>query len=115
MLGLEHRDQIFVAEFILRSVCLDVVPVFWGSLDVHHSRIPFAAKSGNRICAPVDKNSELRIFVPLRSFVILQRHPVGAIGPFTTPVFDVFQERCALRVILAAGLLPDFIDLFRRL
>src|SRR6266480_2147343 len=95
MLGLEHGDWIFVAEFILLTVSLDVMPVFWGSLDVHHSRIPFAAVSRNRIRSPMNKNSELGVLVPLRRFIVL-------------------QELRSLRVILAACLLPDLIDPFWR-
>src|SRR5438477_11688739 len=57
------------------------MPVFWGSLDVHHSRIPFAAVSRNRIRSPVNKNSELGVLIPLRRLVVLQRLPIGAVWP----------------------------------
>src|SRR5690242_9093197 len=114
MLRLEHRDQVFVAEFVLLPVCLDVMPVFWRSLDVHHSRIPFATESRNRIRSPMNKNPELRVLVPLGHFVVLQRFPVRSIAPLAIRVFNVLQKLCSLPVILAACLLPDLIDSFWR-
>src|SRR5690242_19796510 len=91
------------------------MPVFWGSLDIHHSRIPFASESRNRIRSPVNKNSELGVLVPLRRFVVLQRLPVRAIAPLAIRVFDILQKLRSLRVILAAGLLPKFINFPRGL
>src|SRR5258708_6478758 len=90
------------------------MPAFRGSLDVHHSRIPFAAVSRNRIRSPVNKNSELGVLVPLRRFIVLQRFPVRAIAPLAIRVFNVLQDLRSLPVILAACLLPDLIGPFWR-
>src|ERR1035437_7898055 len=71
-LGLEHGDEIFVAELVQWSVHSDVVLVTVESRLIHISRIPFAAKSRNPIGSPMNENAELRVLVPLRSLIFLQ-------------------------------------------
>ena len=63
----------------------------------------------------MNENSELRVFVPFRGFVILQRLPIRSVRPFMIPVIDFFQKCRARCVIFSAGLLPEFINLVRPL
>src|ERR1039458_997230 len=71
-LGLEHGNEIFVAELVLWSVGNNVVLVCVEPRLIHISRIPFAAKSRNRIRSPMNENAELGVLVPLRSLIFLQ-------------------------------------------
>src|SRR5437667_6619449 len=111
MLGFEHRYQIFVTEFVLWPVRLDVVLVFRRLLHVHHSWIPFIAESWDRISSPVNKNPELGVAIPLGRLIFLKRLPVWSKRALSINGVDVFQQGGALCVIFTAGLLPDLIKL----
>ena len=69
-LSLELRDEILVTELVLGSVRGDVMLVLVRALVIHVARIPFVAKSRNRIDTPVNEYSELRVHVPLGHFVM---------------------------------------------
>ena len=71
MLGLEHGNEILVAEFVLRTVGGDVVPVLFRIFPIHVARIPLVAERGNGIDAPVNEDSELSVFVPIGGLVFL--------------------------------------------
>ena len=59
---------------------------------VHHAWIPLAAKGGDRIDSPVNKNSELCVLVPLGRLILLQRLPVRPEGPLSIGAVDFFQQ-----------------------
>ena len=112
MLGLEHRYEVFVTKLVLWPVRLDVVLVFRRLLHVHHSWIPFAAESWDRISSPVNENPELGVAIPLGRLIFLKRLPVWPEGALTINGVDIFQQGGALCVIFAAGFLPYLIKLF---
>ena len=105
--------KVLVAELVLRSVSGDVVLVLLRSLAIHISRIPFVAEGRDRIDSPVNEDAELRVLVPFGHFVFLQRFPVRAKRALMIRVIHFLEEGGALRVVLAAGLLPDLINLDR--
>src|SRR5256885_16415819 len=53
LLGPKHRNEVLVAEFVLRPVSSNMVLVFFRALDVHLARIPLAAECRHRIYSPV--------------------------------------------------------------
>src|ERR1700754_2122830 len=77
MLRLEARNEILVAELILRPVGRDMMSEFRAALHIHIARIPFAAESGQGIKPPMNEDSELGVGIPLRRRMLLQRGPVG--------------------------------------
>ena len=70
LLGLEHRDEVFVTELGVRAVSLDVMLILARVLDVHVARIPFAAESRDRINTPVDEDAELAVAEPFGKVVM---------------------------------------------
>src|SRR5438105_2537510 len=82
----EHRNEIFVAEFILRSVSGDVMLEGGIAWDIHVARVPFVSERRNRIDSPVEKDSELGIAKPVGRAVGCERVPSGAVGMCTTRV-----------------------------
>src|SRR5579859_6090560 len=80
MLGFEERNEIFVAEFILRAVSRDMVFKFPGFGPVHFAGIPFGAEGGNGVNAPMDEDAEFGVLVPLGNFVLFEGLPVGTKG-----------------------------------
>src|SRR5450631_867500 len=112
MLRLEHGDEVFVAELILRAIRGDVVGVLRRSLAVHISGIPLAAKRWDGIDASMDEDAELGVAVPRRSLVRLQRIPISTVGATIDGLIDEVEKVSALVVVLGAGLLPDAVNDF---
>ena len=110
VLGLEHRDKVFVAKLILRSVSGDMVFVLIGTFAIHVSRIPFVGKSGNRVNTPVNEDSELSVLVPRGNFVFLERFPIRSVRADIIHAVHFFKDGRALGVILRAGLLPSLVN-----
>jgi hypothetical protein len=81
VLGLEHRNQVLVAELVLSAVGRNVMLKFVATCLIHKSRIPFAAEGWNGIRAPMNKNAKLRVLVPFGRFKLLQRLPIGTKWP----------------------------------
>src|SRR5215471_6815724 len=67
--GFEYGNEILVAEFVLRAICLDMVLVFFRAGLIHAARVPLVAKGGDRIDSPMNENAKLCIFVPIGRFV----------------------------------------------
>ena len=83
VLGLEHRDEILVAEFRRRAVGVAMVlinPATAFLRLIHFAGIPFVAESGNRIHAPVDEDAELGVLIPGGDFVFGEGGPFGFKG-----------------------------------
>ena len=112
MLSLEHGYEILVAEPILRTIGGDVVGILGGSLTIHIPGIPFAAKRGHGIDAPMDEDAELGVTVPYGSLVLLQRLPISTVGATINGLIDEAENLPALVVVVGAGLLPDTVDDF---
>jgi len=87
----EHRDEILVAEFGLRTVGLAMVVEFGVSLDVHVARIPFVAVFGHGVQSPVGEDAELGVGEPCRRPVAGQRGPIRLIRPFGDHAVDQRQ------------------------
>ena len=79
LLGTEQRDEIFVAEGRLRSVCCHVMLVLATPLHVHIARVPLSAEGGYGIGPPVNEDPELAVLIPLWHADALQRFPRWAI------------------------------------
>ena len=72
MLGLEHGDKVFVPKFRHRAIDAHMVFVLLRASRYICARIPFAPERRNRIHAPVNEDSKLRIPVPVRDPVLRQ-------------------------------------------
>ena len=72
----EHRNKFLVAKLLWLSIRLSVMLVLRRALDIHHPRIPLASKCRHTVYTPVNENSKLRLFVPLRNLIFCQRSPV---------------------------------------
>src|SRR5579884_625079 len=110
MLGFEHGNKVLVAELIYGSIGFDVVLILLGSLNIHISWIPFIGERRNRVESPMDKDSELCVFVPIRDFILLQGLPVRTEWTFLVTLVHIAQKIGALAVVFSAGFLPSLID-----
>ena len=72
MLGAKHGNKILITKLCQRPIGAEVMLIFGGIQPVHIARIPFISVSRHGIHAPVNKNSELRILIPIRSLVFLE-------------------------------------------
>src|SRR6185369_15295987 len=109
----EHGNEILVAKFILCAVGCYVVFELWRTLHIHLSWIPFAAEGRHRICAPMNKDAELRVFIPIRYLVGLQGLPVSTVRAVVIDLVYLFQDSRALGVVFGTGLLPCLVDVRR--
>src|ERR1700685_3162932 len=87
-----------------------MVFVFVRPLKIHEPRIPLATESGDRINAPMDKDSKFCVLVPLGNFVGLKRFPIGTKRTFAVCAIDVGENRRARTIIFRARFLPHLID-----
>ena len=78
---MKRRDEVLVAELVLRAVGLDVVLELLRALLVHVAGIPLVAEGGHGIDAPVDEDAELAVLVPRRRLVRSERFPGRLEGP----------------------------------
>src|SRR5271156_1414124 len=69
--------------------------------NVHQARIPLAAIGGYRIDAPMDEDAELRILVPLRHLIGVERFVVGTERSRMAHSVDFLQDLFPVLVILA--------------
>src|SRR5215813_9080843 len=104
---MKFRNKVFVSEFGLRSVSLDLMLELRRALAIHVARIPLVTKRRHRIDAPMDKDPELGILIPVRNLVSLQRIPVWLEWPFMRGLVHSRQHRSALLVIFRHRFLPD--------
>src|SRR4029453_15771692 len=111
--GLEHRNEVLVSELVLRAVRCNVVFVFVGTLAVHVSGVPLISEGWHRIDAPMDKDAELRVPVPFGGLIFLERFPIRTKRAVMVRSVHLFEQRGALAVVFATGLLPDCVDRFR--
>ncbi len=74
-LGLEHGDEVLVAELGLRPVGFEVVLELRAILQVHVAGIPLIAKGRHRVDTPVDEDTEFGVDIPVRYSVLCQRFP----------------------------------------
>ena len=65
-LRLEPGDKILIAKAIGRPIGLDMVLILRRTGPVHVSGVPLVAKGRHCIQAPVDKNAEFGLLIPLR-------------------------------------------------
>src|SRR5437764_15365441 len=75
-LRFELRNEIFIAEFILRAETLNVLferPVL---LLRHVAWIPLVLRTADREHAPANEDSKLRLPLPLRSFTFSKSSPI---------------------------------------
>src|SRR5215831_15681089 len=98
LLRLKSRDEILVAEFVLGAVGGNVVLIFVGAFVVHVARIPLIAERWHRIDAPMNEYPELRVHIPVRNFIALQRLPVCAEAAPGVHTINVFEKGSARRV-----------------
>src|SRR5277367_5454240 len=80
------------------------------TLNVHQARIPLAAIGGHRIDAPMDEDAELRVLVPLRHLVGVERLVVGTEGSRMAHSVDFLQDLFPLLVILAVPGRPLLVE-----
>ena len=78
----------------------DLMLEIFGALEVYVARVPLAAEGRYRVSAPMDKDSELRIHVPLWDLEFAQRFPVGAVRAITGLAVHFFEDFGALRIVL---------------
>src|ERR1700722_750714 len=71
-LGLEQRDQVFVADFGRVSISLEVVLVLRAALDIHIPRIPVAIFDAG-LRPPMRPDTEFCIAEPFRDLVDVER------------------------------------------
>ena len=81
--GLPGRDHVFESDLRGVSVSRHVILVLPAALHVHVSRVPVAV-FGRRLRTPVGPEAELRVPVPLRHDIRLQR----LAGRLEGPLFD---------------------------
>ena len=79
LLGPKERHKVLVAEFGVRPPCFEVVLMVARALDVHVARVPLVAKGGHRVDAPVDKDAEFGVLVPLGHAELPERFPGGLV------------------------------------
>ena len=60
----ELRDEVLVAELVLRTVRRPVVLELWPVLLVHPARVPLIAEGGDGVDAPVNEDAELGVAEP---------------------------------------------------
>ena len=101
LLGLEHGDEVLVAELGVGTVGFDVVLVFVGALLVHKTRVPFASICRNGIGAPVDKDTEFGVGKPLREFIV-GGNAVPVVLEYTSTLRRGNGQK--VRIFLACGL-----------
>jgi hypothetical protein len=81
LLGLEHRDEVLVAELGLRTIGGEVVRELLLALLVHVPGIPLVAECGHGVDAPVDEDPELGVLVPPRGLELREGGPARSEGP----------------------------------
>ncbi|OPZ04340.1 MAG: hypothetical protein BWZ10_03178 [candidate division BRC1 bacterium ADurb.BinA364] len=95
LLGLEHRDEILVAELLLRAVGFDmmveIMPFFVFLVQIHQSRIPFVAKGRHAIGAPMNENAEFVVFIPFGNAIVFERLPRRFEWALSDDRFNGFQ------------------------
>src|SRR5450631_3023250 len=110
VLGLEHRNEILIAELFLGAVHSDLVLVFVSALLIHGPGIPLIAESWDGIDAPMNENPELCVSVPFGNLVLLKGFPVGPKRALVVSAIYFLQEGGASGVVFAAGSLPSLIN-----
>jgi hypothetical protein len=100
-LGLEHRDEVLVAELARRPVLGQVMPVAGVAALIHHPRVPFAHERRHGVHAPMDEDAELRVLIPRRRPIRRQRFPRVAELPAHHRRIHPAQERRLGRGIIA--------------
>jgi len=83
-----------------------VVLVFVRTWLVHVARIPLVGKRRDRVQAPMNEDSELRIFIPGWRLVVVERFPVGAKRTIIRLPLDICQNFLACAGVLALGVAP---------
>src|SRR5271156_4695868 len=78
--------------------------------NVHQARIPLAAIGGYRIDAPMDEDPELRVLVPLRHLIGVERFVVGTERSRMAHPVDFLQDLFPVLVILAVPGHPLLIE-----
>src|SRR5580704_11089629 len=91
LLRLKHRNEVFVAELVLRPISRNVMFENIASLGVHLARIPLTAKSRHRIDPPMNEDAELRVLVPLGNLIGVERLIVRPERAPMTYALDVGQ------------------------
>jgi len=98
-LRFELRNEIVIAEFILRAETLNVLFERRVLLLIHVAWIPLVLRTRDREHAPVNEDSKLRVPVPLRYFKFAQRFPIGAVRASGVLTVHFAQYLCALVVV----------------
>jgi hypothetical protein len=80
VLGLEHGDEVLVAEGGLRAVGGDVVLEGGVAGNIHVAGVPLVCECRNRVDAPVEEDSELCVLKPGGGAIGGERVPVGMEG-----------------------------------
>src|SRR5579871_4815501 len=106
VLGLEHRDEVLIAELRQRAIFFNVVLIDSRARKVHLAWIPLVAESRNGVKAPVDENAEFRIFVPVWNLVARESIPIGTERTVLRIPVDLLQDYGSSPVILGTGLDP---------
>ena len=88
---LEHGNKILIAEVLMGPIGFHMMFKLRGILDIHVSRIPFAAKGGNAVSAPVDKNPEFSLPEPAGKGMGAEGIPVILVFSFSNNLIYLLQ------------------------
>ena len=70
LLCLKHWNEILVAKLTMLSICLNMVLIFWRTLNIHIAGIPLTSKCRHTIHTPMNKNSKLFLLVPIWCLIL---------------------------------------------